>query len=32
MTVTTINRALERMGYQGKFSGHGFEVYSVHVT
>ena len=24
MTVTTINRALERMGYQGKFSGHGF--------
>jgi integrase len=24
MTVTTINRALERMGYAGKFSGHGF--------
>lgn len=24
MTATTINRALERMGYLGKFSGHGF--------
>lgn len=24
MTATTINRALERMGYAGKFSGHGF--------
>jgi integrase len=24
MSVTTINRALERMGYAGKFSGHGF--------
>lgn len=24
MTSTTINRALERMGYQGEFSGHGF--------
>lgn len=24
MTATTINRALERMGYAGRFSGHGF--------
>lgn len=24
MTITTINRALERMGYAGKFSAHGF--------
>ena len=24
MTATTVNRALERMGYAGKFSGHGF--------
>ena len=24
MTATTVNRALERMGYRGKFSGHGF--------
>ncbi len=24
MTATTINKALERMGYAGKFSGHGF--------
>jgi integrase len=24
MTATTINRALERMGYRGKFSAHGF--------
>lgn len=24
MTSTTINRSLERMGYAGKFSGHGF--------
>lgn len=24
MTATTINRSLERMGYAGKFSGHGF--------
>lgn len=24
MTATTINRALDRMGYAGKFSGHGF--------
>jgi len=24
MTMTTINRALERMGYKGRFSGHGF--------
>ena len=24
MTMTTINRSLERMGYAGKFSGHGF--------
>jgi integrase len=24
MTSTTVNRALERMGYAGKFSGHGF--------
>ena len=26
MTVTTVNRALERMGYAGKFSGHGFRA------
>lgn len=26
MTATTINRALERMGYLGKFSGHGFRT------
>ncbi len=26
MTATTINRALERMGYGGKFSGHGFRA------
>ena len=26
MTVTTLNRALERMGYGGKFSGHGFRA------
>jgi integrase len=24
MTATTVNRALERMGYRGKFSAHGF--------
>ena len=24
MSATTINRALERMGYGGKFSAHGF--------
>ena len=24
MSITTINRALERMGYGGQFSGHGF--------
>jgi integrase len=24
MTITTINRALERMGYKGSLSGHGF--------
>jgi len=26
MTATTLNRALERMGYAGKFSGHGFRA------
>ena len=26
MTGTTLNRALERMGYGGKFSGHGFRA------
>ncbi|AEV24638.1 Integrase [Azospira oryzae PS] len=26
MTATTINKALERMGYAGKFSGHGFRA------
>ena len=26
MTATTLNRALERMGYGGKFSGHGFRA------
>ena len=26
MTATTINKALERMGYAGKFSGHGFRT------
>ena len=26
ITATTINRALERMGYLGKFSGHGFRT------
>ena len=26
MTATTLNRALERMGYQGKFSSHGFRA------
>jgi integrase len=26
MTATTINRALERMGYGGKYSGHGFRT------
>lgn len=26
ITSTTINRALERMGYAGKFSGHGFRA------
>jgi integrase len=26
MTMTTLNRALERMGYGGKFSGHGFRA------
>ena len=26
MTATTLNRAIERMGYGGKFSGHGFRA------
>jgi integrase len=26
MTITTLNRALERMGYAGKFSAHGFRA------
>jgi integrase len=26
MTATTLNRALERMGYQGQFSSHGFRA------
>lgn len=26
MTATTLNRALERMGYRGKFSSHGFRA------
>ncbi|MSQ54905.1 MAG: DUF4102 domain-containing protein [Betaproteobacteria bacterium] len=26
MTATTLNRALERMGYAGRFSGHGFRA------
>jgi integrase len=26
MTGTTLNRALERMGYLGRFSGHGFRA------
>ena len=26
MTMTTLNRALERMGYGGRFSSHGFRA------
>lgn len=26
MSITTLNRALERLGYQGKFSSHGFRA------